>query len=283
MITAKIIADSISTGGHRLTTFELVYPRYIHAELMTHRVFSRNAASSRAIPIDKMINLVENDTVVPIWTQNQSGMQGQRINNLEAINKLNSTWFFGARQAIQTARKLQELGAHKQNANRVLEPYQHIKVIVTASDYNNWFNLRYHKDAQGEIAELAKAMAAEMYMNKPEVLTKGSWHLPYVDESTYIDCINEASRLNRMSREQVTSGTEIAKAVSASCCAQVSYRLLDTSIEKAMEIYKKLVGGEPLHASPFEHQATPCRVGTEKGNFTGWAQYRREIEDNAQK
>lgn len=278
MISAKIIADT-KHKDNRLTTFELVYPRYIHAELMTHRVFSRNAASSRAIPIDKMMELVQEDTVVPIWTENQSGMQGKVITNLEKINKLNNAWFFAARQAINNAKQLQELGAHKQNVNRILEPYQHIKVIVTATNYDNWFNLRYHPDAQGEIVELAKAMAAELYLNTPDVATKDTWHLPYVDTDTFLECINTATKYNKIAKETVVSGMDVAKAVSASCCAQVSYRKLDTSIEKALSIFNSLVGGVPLHASPFEHQALPCKVGTEKGNFTGWKQFRRDIEN----
>lgn len=282
MITAKIIADSISLGGHRITTYELVYPRYVHAELMTHRVFSRNAASSRAIPVEAMIKLVEDDTVMPIWTQEQKGMQGNKITNGAAINALNTVWLQGASAAVITAQSLTNLGAHKQNANRVLEPYQHIKVIVTATNYYNWFNLRYHKDAQPEIEQLATRMAAEMYTSKPEKVIAHGWHLPYVSEGTYQDCLREANRINGIAKEHVISGTNIAKQVSASCCAQVSYRKLDDSIEKALSIYKRLVGGEPLHASPFEHQATPCQIGSEKGNLTGWMQYRREIEDAKQ-
>lgn len=279
MITAKIIADSISKDGHRLTTFELVYPRYIHAELMTHRVFSRNAASSRAIPIAKMIDLVLEDTVMPIWTSEQKGMQGSRINNGGRIGLLNKAWLQGATHAVETAAELRQLGAHKQNANRVLEPYQHIKVIVTATNYHNWFKLRYHKDAQGEIAELAKSMAAELYTNTPTETPTGAWHLPYVDSVTATACIAYADKLNRLAGNKDIHPNDIAKQVSASCCAQVSYRVLNTSIEKAIDIYSKLVGGEPLHASPFEHQAKPCAVGTEQGNLTGWAQYRREIEN----
>lgn len=280
MITAKIIANSIY-NKKQITTFELEYPRYIHAELMTHRVFSRNAASSRAIPIQSMIDLVKNETVMPIWTKNQAGMQGERFKDIESISKLNRIWMNSAQSAILTAAELEKAGAHKQNANRVLEPYQHIKVIVTATDFSNWFKLRYHKDAQGEIAELAKAMAAEFYTTEPKELTKTGWHLPYVDESVMTACREYALKANRIAGEIVLVPIDVAKQVSASCCAQVSYRKLDESIEKAVNIYSRLVGGEPIHASPFEHQATPCKVGTEKGNFTGWRQFRRDIESKS--
>jgi thymidylate synthase ThyX len=82
MISAKIIADSISESeyGDRITTFELEYPRFIHGELMTHRLFSRNAASSRAIPINKMMDQVLTAPAMPVeWGLNKSGMQAEEM------------------------------------------------------------------------------------------------------------------------------------------------------------------------------------------------------------
>lgn len=272
MITAKLICDSISHDFKRISTFELVYPRYIHAELMTHRVFSRNAASSRAIPVKEVMRLVQDEPVRPIWTQEKSGMQGNIIEDLELINRLNQAWYKGAGEAVKTAAELQLLGAHKQNANRVLEPFQHIKVIVTATEYENWFNLRYHADAQPEIQELAKCMAAEMFNSKPNPIAEGEWHLPYIDAERWDECKEYAE-----SNTGVDSSTlHVAKMVSASCCAQVSYRTLDFSIKKAVAIYNKLVGSTPIHASPFEHQAVPSKERT--SNFIGWKQFRQEVE-----
>ena len=282
MIKSKIIADSINAEGDRLTTYELVYPRYIHSELMTHRVFSRNSASSRAIPIEKVIELVREDTVMPIWTANQAGMQGKFITNGTLLNELNSIWVDSARSACIYAEELAALGAHKQHVNRALEPYQHIKVIVTATNFHNWDVLRFHEDAQPEIEQLACHMLATRAMSTPKNITSGDWHLPYVNNDCWEKCLEEASRLSGISNEKVLA-IDIAKQVSASCCAQVSYRKLDDSIEKALLIYKALVGGVPLHASPFEHQATPCIKGMEEGNFTGWKQYRREIENGYKK
>ena len=135
---------------------------------------------------------------------------------------------------------------------------------------------------KGEIAELAKCMAAELYISKP-VLSDNlplGWHLPYIDDNSIYEIQTYVEKINKLAKEPVTDIIEIAKAVSASCCAQVSYRTLDTSIEKAMSIFNKLVGGNPIHASPFEHQAIPCKKGQEHCNFTGWSQYRNEIEDN---
>ena len=263
MITAKIIADSIITegvySGTRVTTFELDYPRYIHAELMTHRVFSRNAASSRAIPIDTLIAQVETNTVMPIWTANQSGMQGKVITDGMQIHQLNAIWIEGAMQAKLLARKLASKGAHKQNVNRVLEPYQHIKTIVTATDYDNWFNLRAHPDAQPEIQALAKEMLVARVQSTPYELCMGEWHLPYTEGMTY--------------------DLEDLKLISASCCAQVSYLKSDDTLEKAKLVYERLVGSKPLHASPFEHQCTPSDGSKlQKGNLRGFTQLRELIE-----
>lgn len=273
MISVKIIADSTHLGK-RVTTFELEYPRYIHSELMTHRVFSRNAASSRAIPVEKMIEQVTENAVFPIWTYNQSGMQGKRVTNANDIHKLNEIWIAGAKRAIRTAESLVNAGAHKQNANRVLEPFQHIKVILTGADFTNWFNLRDHPDAQPEIRALAREMRAEMVGSKPVVLEADWWHLPYVNWT-----IQEGIQYFESS-EGVSMTLEEAKMVSASCCAQVSYRLNDDSLAKAKAVYSRLVDSTPLHASPFEHQCKPATyAGINRGNLHGWYQLRQEIED----
>lgn len=264
MHSVKIIADT-QFDALRATTFELSYPRYIHSEVMTHRVFSRNAASSRAIPIKAMIAQVRDNTVMPTWTANESGMQGRRITGGVTIHTLNSIWLDGANAAMATAELLEEAGAHKQNANRVLEPYQHIKVVLTATEFSNFFNLRFHKDAQPEIAELAESMYAHYVRSIPIVAdsdrkSKLGWHLPYADGIVAL---------------------ADALMVSASCCAQVSYRKSDASIEKASVVYDRLVGGDPLHASPFEHQVTwGKKTESSRGNLHGLHQYRQDIEDN---
>ena len=258
MIEVKIIADSICDT--RVTTFELSYPRYIHSELMTHRVFSRNAASSRAIPIEKVIQLVKDQTVMPMWTANEKGMQGKILTEGTHIHKLNGIWLSAAASAIHHAETLSALGAHKQNVNRLLEPFQHIKVVVTATDFWGFFNLRDHPDAQPEIRALAREMYVEFMKSQPDQLHEGDWHLPYA--------------LEAFMKDELT--LEQAKMVSASCCAQVSYRLNDDSVDKAEAVYARLVSGRPLHASPFEHQCTP---GEGRGNLNGWKQLRQEIED----
>jgi hypothetical protein len=278
-ISATIVADSVSPNGKRITTFELEYPRFIHSEFMTHRLFSRNAASSRAIPVPKMIANIKANTAMPIhWGANQPGMKAD--NELGKHLKLRAVdnWQTARDAAITMAIDMHyTCEAHKQIVNRLLEPFQFIKVVCTATEYDNFFWLRDHKDAQPEIKELASCMWEAREKSDPVELKIGEWHLPYADT----DWLN----------------TDEALKVSASCCAQVSYRLADTSVEKAIKIYDMLVSSSPVHASPFEHAATPMDdkvtldtegitgynngLGYVSGNFAGWVQYRQLIPDNA--
>lgn len=290
MISAKIIEDSVNKRGTRITTFELEYPRMIHAELMTHRVFSRNSASSRAIPVSKVIELIEREPAAPVhWGKNQPGMQAKE--ELDGVNKeaVIALWNEAARQAVSIARIMNAQGAHKQVINRILEPFQHMKVVVTSTQWENWFWLRNHPDADPTIKALAEKMW-EQFGNSPRKLTPGEWHMPYVNSSLFASGqIFYDGEGNQISVEQ-------ALMISASCCAQTSYRKTDGSLEKAEDIFKKLVESEPCHASPVEHQAQ-CfdphfywTVGTThrdqsgtywSGNFKDWIQYRQLIPNNA--
>lgn len=296
MIKATIIADSVSAHtNQRITTFELEYPRFIHSELMTHRQFSRNASSSRAIPIDKMIEQVQTNPAMPIhWGANQSGMQAEK--ELAPIEQYlcQEEWERACKSAVEHARKLQSLGLHKQIVNRVLEPFQMIKTLVTATNFDNFFNLRCHKDAQPEIKQLADLMYQAMQESKPEVLQAGEWHTPYVQHERI------RGDLIYIIDGKIASTDEAIK-VSCSCSAQVSYRKNNTSIEKALTIYDKLINSEPVHASAFEHCATPIDLDLDNkhetkgvthwlrsdeglipcsGNFTNWVQYRQLIPNH---
>lgn len=299
MIKAKIIADSISAHtGTRITTMELEYPRFIHCEFMTHRQFSRNASSSRAIPIDKMIEQAYTNTAIPIhWGLNQKGMQAKDEVADEA--KCISAWLDARDSAIKHALKLKELGLHKQIVNRVLEPFQMMKTLVTATSFDNFFNLRCHKDAQPEIKALADIMYQVMQKSKPIQLKHGEWHTPYVEHTR--------SETGKIQYYTETDGNYIelslndAIKVSCSCSAQVSYRKNDTSIKKAKDIYDKLINSNPVHASAFEHCATPMLelddddsndMGVThfaysdapavpcSGNFANWVQYRQLIPNH---
>lgn len=274
MITAKIIEDSISYTNKRITTFQLMYPRMIHSELMTHRVFSRNASSSRAIPVKKMIDMVRTEPAMPIhWGKNQPGMQAnEQLTGFEG-ERAKALWLSAACNAADIAERMDKLGLHKQVANRILEPFQHIHVVLTATEFSNWFDLRAHPDAQPEIQELAIQMRALIGESIPYVLKKGEWHLPYVTRE---------ERNDQFFKDP--AHIEDLRKISAARCCRVSYLKHDgtvATIHNDIELCNKLAGSIPIHASPFEHQATPLDDPNEhSGNFIGWKQYRKDIEDS---
>lgn len=174
MIKTSILADSVNPSGVRLTTFLLTYPRFIHSEFMTHRVFSRNAASSRAIPVKKMIRAVLDTPAMPVrWGATQKGMQASK--DLTGWRKAMCRWVWlrGRDLAVLVARTLLFLRLHKQIANRVLEPWSHITVLATASDLQNFFALRAHKDAQPEFQVLAFSMLADYLTSTPPLVELG--------------------------------------------------------------------------------------------------------------
>lgn len=258
-ITVKVIADSINESGDRVTTLECEYPRIIHAELLTHRIFSRNAASSRAIPVKTMLKNIWNNKFIPwYWGANQSGMQATK--ELPEPNKsiVKVLWYIGICINLTGSYLLSLFGLHKQLANRNSEYCSYIKVIITSTDFSNFLALRLHPAAQPEIADLAYKIKKALDTSKPILLKEGEWHTPYI--------------LQNLKREPYTTNY---KKQSVSCCAQVSYRFNDTSIDKAIRITDALSKSTPIHASPFEHVCTP---GIGKGNLKGWIQYREEIE-----
>lgn len=288
-ISAKVIQDSVS-NGIRITTFELEYPRFIHSELMTHRLFSRNSASSRAIPIQKMNDTIKENPATPVhWGKNQPGMQAKEELEASAKMLVENEWYAALNNAIASSTKMFEHGAHKQIANRVTEPFQHMKVVLTATEYANWYWLRDHTDAQPEIHALAVAMKDAIANSQPMTLRLGEWHVPYVDR------FRAANHDINYSVNGEVVDVETAKKVSGSCCAQVSYRRLDDSIEKADKIFRQLIESKPCHASPIEHQATPidkdnpiqfapgithidAKQQLWSGNFRGWIQHRQLVE-----
>lgn len=300
-ISAKIIADSINPQGVRITTLELEYPRFIHAELMTHRVFSRNSASSRAIPINKMLETITSNPAEPVhWGKNQAGMQANEEldNNQKIFAK--ALWDSAKINAVKVSDQMHQLGVHKQIANRITEPFQNMKVVVTSTEWNNWDWLRYHPDAQPEIKNLAEKTIQARANSVPEMLNYGEWHMPYVKTVA-----NEKLGLQYFDENDNVISAQEAIMISASCCAQTSYRKSDTSLEKAEMIYKRLIESEPCHASPVEHQAavvdfsrssihdsTTWPVGIThvdrdynfwSGNFRTWVQYRQMVPNNVKR
>lgn len=272
-ISVKVIEDSISEKNVRLTTLQLMYPRFIHSEFLTHRVFSRNASSSRAIPVAKMIEQARTNPAMPIhWGTNQSGMQAKSELLPEMLERAKTEWIRAAESAVEHAQTLMELGLHKQVANRVLEPFQHIHVIVTATEWVNFFELRTHTDAQPEFQELALQMKAAMINSIPTLLKDNEWHLPYVTDIDQSDV-----------RAMNLDSKALLK-LSAARCARVSYLTHDgkaPDIDKDLALYDRLITMKPAHASPIEHQATPNNskeYAYLQGNFIGWVQFRKLVE-----
>ena len=272
MIEAKIIADSVSPDGVRVTTLQLKLHRFVLAELNTHRIFSRNASSSRAIPVKKMLAQVWNDPAVPVqWGANRAGMQakveliGWRRRTAEAL------WRTASKVACGFAWGFMKIGLAKQVTNRILESWQWAHVVVTSTEWENFFALRDHEDAQPEIRQLAQVMKVAMLLSVPVArpyIGRDAWHLPYVSDF-----------------QRLIYSTEDCLAVSAAACARVSYLKHDgerSSLGEDVALLERLVGSEPRHASPVEHQCFPLpKPGDRSGNFRGWGQYRKLLESGA--
>lgn len=316
LLGKPVKVDSVVNNGVRAVydlSVESDYHNFVANNIVVHNCFSRNAASSRAIPVKNMLELVRNSPAMPIhWGKNQAGMQAKEecdaplgfdqelSNGWKSTNYLTRSvsWKTGADNAAMLAEKFSEAGYHKQIVNRLVEPFQMIKVVVTATSFDNFFWLRFHEDAQPEIATLARCMLVAYKRSKPQELNPGEWHLPYVHTERYEDGLKYYQQDNDGQMFFIT--TEQALKISASCCAQVSYRKGDNSLEKAEQVWERLVSSQPVHASPTEHQATPMKVPEDVGchvwekgtthsgldykfwsnNFKGWIQHRALITGN---
>lgn len=289
---AKVLADSRSPAGRRLTTLEATFPRFVLAEFNTHRVFSRNSASSRAIPIAKQLRRVLEDPYVPVeFGSNQPGMQAGPPLEGESRELAEREWLGARDDAVRRVLALvtdpgevadddlgqvldrveeatrtrnrppQWLNVHKQVANRLLEPFMWHTVIVTATEWDNFWNLRCHPDAQPEIRLVAESMRAAVGESEPAELGIDEWHLPLIRPED---------------REQVASIEDLVK-VSAGRCARVSYLTHDgrRDLQADVDLHDRLL--ESGHMSPLEHPARPLADGEWCGNFRGWCSYRKEI------
>lgn len=261
MIYAKVIADSISPTGSRLTTVEAQLHRFILPELNTHRAFSRNSASSRAIPTAKLIEQVRTNPALPIeFGRNQPGMQASEVLDASDTKSAEIMWRRAAAHAANEAEKFAAMGVHKQVVNRLLEPFMWHKVIISSTEagWENFLNQRMSPLAQPEINALAIAINDAMFDSFPKPVGYGEWHLPYI---THADSIYVERRK-----------------VSASRCARVSYLTHDgvRDVSKDLDLYDKLISADPPHWSPMEHVATPSddRQFVSVGNLDGWDQLR---------
>lgn len=209
------------------------------------------------------------------WGKNMSGMQAKEEHNALVrsgdgfLIYREDAWWEAMSNAINTARAFADAGYHKQIVNRLLEPFAHINVVVTATEWSNFFALRRHEDAEPHIKLLAYRMWEAMKHSVPAEIDTLKWHLPYITAEDIW-----------MLKDDPTLSSKLIK-ISVARCARVSYFTHDgktSHIDKDLELYDRLVGAEPLHASPAEHQATPATdPKVWSGNFRGWIQYRKGL------
>lgn len=269
---AYILADSRTTHPHsvRLTTFVVNFPRIVLAEFNTHRVFSRNSASSRAIPVKKRIKAIQEDPYIPLkFGKNKRGMQSTEDLDEADSSDAEAVWRTACKSAIAQAEALANIGVHKQFANRLLEPFAWHTVIVTATEWDNFWALRDNKMAQPEIALAAKNMREAYQQSEPEFMDQGDWHLPLTTPF-----------------ERDTLKIETLRQVSVARCARVSYETHGGERDLAADIklYQRLVTSG--HMSPLEHVATVVPENTLPpemiGNFRQpWLQFRKTIKGEA--
>lgn len=261
---AKILADHLGPSGKRIVTFEVTFPRIVLAEFNTHRMFSRNSASSRAIPVEKMLKRVQEDPFIPVyWGKNQKGMQAAEELQGEALARAQEEWLLQRDYAVSSVIALQAIDLHKQIANRLLEPWLFHTVIVTATEYDNFFALRTHKDAQPEIRKIAVMMEKLYSESVPKDVPAGFWHLPLVEDLAELQAAG-------YTEDQI-------RRISVGRCARVSYLTHDGKRDpKAdIELCDRLQASG--HMSPFEHVAVSLSGPTSSGNFNGWQQYRKTL------
>lgn len=269
--SAKIICDSINQGV-RLTTMELVFPRIVLAEFNTHRAFSRNSASSRAIPIKTQIERVLANPYIPNFKRNQKGMQPAEELSPREQKWACAEWLDARDAAMEHCRKLDNLDVHKQWCNRLLEPFMWHTVIVTATEWENFFGLRCNPQAQDEI-RIPAEMAEEAY--RKNVPTERQMHTPFFDEMDR-DALADAIRDGIIEERP-----GMAAAISTARCARVSYLTHDGRRDfiEDIALHDRLL--QSRHMSPFEHVAVACNTTQEAlplGNFDyPWLQYRKTI------
>lgn len=273
---AKVIADSMSTNGTRLTTMVVSIPRFELPAFNTHRVFSRNSASSRAIPVERRIDQVEAHPYVPLeFGKNKRGMQHTDVLEGMEAEAAREDWLKIAADVVAGSRRLASRKVHKQLANRVLEPFLFQPVLVTATEWENFFALRLDEAAQAEIRLAAESMKAAMDASCPRTVDVDDWHLPLVDAAEGIPA-------------------EMVRRVCVGRCARVSTLTFDgrRDPDADVKLHDDLLWKG--HMSPFEHAARPmtddelARYLTADtngksfcGNFNGWIQYRKLLPGEA--
>jgi thymidylate synthase ThyX len=276
-ISARVVAHTCNDYHDiDLITLELVYPRFIHSELMTHRVFSRNAASSRAIPTPKQLEAVRETPAMPErFGANQKGMQDDGHDHDAPVELLDrrgrilpctpaEAWVDAAETAAEYALAFHSAGYHKQVANRLIEPFVWMKTLVTSTEWDNFFELRDHEAADPTFQELASQMGLVIRLSEPRYATH---HLPYISGEEF---------------EEFGHCPKLLMMASANRCKRVSYNTFDgkrLSIEEEASECQDMIDATPRHASPLEHPAVVLHSSDlHSGNFRGWWQFRQIVE-----
>lgn len=287
MYQVKVLEHSISDLMVELVTFEVTMPRFVLAEFNTHRMFSRNSASSRAIPLSKQIERLQINPFIPIhWGAAQKGMQAFKECNeplslpQETHGKLQNLRYDGSRedawtslmdQSIEIVQCYEDAGYHKQIPARLLEPWMWHTVIVSSTEWNNYFSLRCPDEnsetfnnislydpcfpAQPEIQKAAFLMLKAYEKSSPRQLKEGEWHLPLYGLE-FEDDYKKDYKTEIALPQGFTFPLPVV--VSAGRCARVSYLThegkRDVQEDIKLGVEKLSTGG---HWSPWEHQATP--------------------------
>lgn len=258
MIRAKIVLDSTNEFGTRLTTPATQFPRMVLAEFNTHKMISKNSASSRAIPFEKMLEKVQNDPFIPIkWMKEHKGMQGFEYFTDEEVKELRlyEDHLLARDYAIERAMNQSAKGLTKQIVNRYLEPFMYHKVLATGTEWENFLALRAAEGAEIHIQDLAYKLLDVMNASTPRMLKAGEWHIPFGDR---IDS-NEIYELYKKGHKpgQVTDDfiCEMELKIATARCARTSYDNFDGTSDfiKDIELHDRLVEGG--HWSPMEHSA----------------------------
>lgn len=272
-IVAKILADSVNQQGNRLVTYELTYPRIIHSELLTHKMLCSNSASSRAIPFNKM---AEQLTARPVrFGQANKGMQDTGENFHAPVEgswgeskvSPNIAWEDYCDQALRAAKAFYDAGYHKQVYNRLTEPFQMMKTVISGTEWNNFFWLRLDSATDPTLYELARCMQEAIGESLPRFLKAGQYHLPYVELSIegnshgyFIEDTDKPEGV--FEKRWMEIGLKEAIKVSCARTAAVSFRNEDYGLQKCLEVYARLINSDRVHASATQHAATPMETFT---------------------
>ncbi len=291
-VDVKLLQHSCSLDGISMYSFEVEIPRIILAEWNTHGMLNTNAQSSRAVPTKKLIEEVRRNPYMPShWGRNQKGMQAyEECNEPVKGDSREAFWDICVQTNCVFAEAFEEAGYHKQIVNRVIEPYSHTKLVISGTEWNNFFNLRIHKDAEPNIREMAVQIYKLIHQSQGEYINNGEWHLPYISRYRQEGCMRYLFDHQEVSLEEAIH-------ISLACVAQVSYRSLNTHPAAIDRIYNSLFpnNGAPIHGSPAQHLATPfkeawCKGAWQEGEthrdkdgyswsaqLRGWCQYRKLI------